>query len=180
MLKQIVYREQENIKRDVSDLFLVAFPEDERPPLETFLKSLKQKEITLLTFYDNEKFIGFAYLAIHKDICCLYFFAVNKEYRHLGYGGQIIEILKKEYKDYVLMLCYEEVDPKYENYEERVSRKAFYYKHGFIDNKIKTNEYGVIYETAYIGSHQVDFASYQEIFVLGFGERNRPYIKEAK
>lgn len=179
MLKQIVYREQENIKRDVSDLFLEAFPKDERPPLEIFLKSLKQKEITLLTFYDNEKFIGFAYLAIHKDICCLYFFAVNKEYRHLGYGGQIIEILKKEYKDYVLMLCYEEVDPKYENYEERVSRKAFYYKHGFIDNKIKTNEYGVIYETAYIGSHQVSFVDYFTIFKLVFGPGHEAYVSDA-
>lgn len=180
MLRKEIYKDQPNIKEDISSLFLEAFPEDERPPLNIFLKSLKQKEITLLAFYDEDAFIGFTYLAIYKDICCLYFFAVNKKYRHQGYGGQIIEILKKVYKDYVLMLCYEEVDPKYKNYEERVSRKAFYYKHGFKDNIIKTNEYGVIYETAYIGSHQVDFASYQEIFVLGFGERNRPYIKEAK
>ena len=178
MLKQIVYNGQEDIKIDVSNLFLEAFPEDERPPLRVFLKSLKQKEITLLTFYDNETFIGFAYLAIHKDICCLYFFAVDKEHRHQGYGGQIIEMLKKEYKDYVLMLCYEEVDPKYENYGERVSRKAFYYKHGFIDNKIKTNEYGVIYETAYIGSHLISFSDYFIIFKLVFGQGHEAYVHE--
>ena len=78
------------------------------------------------------------------------------------------------------LLCYEEVDPKYDNYEERVIREKFYHSHGFKANGLKTNEYGVVYETAYIGEHKVDFKSYQEIFVLGFGERNRPYIKEHK
>ena len=179
MLHQEIYREQSNIRKDISNLFLEAFPENERPPLNIFLKSLKQKEITLLAFYDEDVFIGFTYLAIYKDICCLYFFAVNKDYRHQGYGGQIIEFLKKEYKDYVLMLCYEEVDPKYENYEERVSRKAFYYKHGFKDNIIKTNEYGVIYETAYIGSHYISFVDYFTIFKLVFGPGHEAYVKDA-
>ena len=179
MLRQEVYKGQPNIKKDISGLFLEAFPENERPPLSIFLKSLKQKEITLLAFYDENVFIGFTYLAIYKDICCLYFFAVDKDHRHQSYGGQIIEFLKKEYKDYVLMLCYEEVDPKYENYEERVSRKAFYYQHGFKDNKIKTNEYGVIYETAYIGSHYVSFVDYFTIFRLVFGPGHEAYVKDA-
>ena len=180
MLRKELYSDTEKARKEVSALFLEAFPEDERPPLEVFLNSLKKKEITMLLFYDNETFIGFAYLAMHEDICFIYFLAVSSSSRHQGYGGQILEIIKKDFKDYVIMLCYEEVDTKYQNYEERVLRKNFYRSHGFIDNKIKTNEYGVIYETAYIGSHLVSFVSYQEIFVLGFGERNRPYIKEAK
>ena len=179
MLRKEIYQGQESIIKDVSDLYLSAFPSDERPPLEIFLNSLKQKEITLLAFYQDETFIGFAYLAIHKDICCLFFFAVNASYRHQGYGGQIIEILKKDYQDYVLMLCYEEVDSKYENYEERVSRKNFYLSHGFKNNIIKTNEYGVIYETAYIGSHLVSFSKYLEIFKMVFGPGHDKYVLEA-
>ena len=179
MLRKEFYSDTPKEKQEVSDLFLEAFPEDERPPLFIFLRSLKKKEITLLTFCDNETFIGFAYLAIHKDICCLYFLAVSAPYRHQGYGGQILEILKQEYKDYVIMLCYEEVDPKYENYEERVSRKNFYRSHGFIDNKIKTNEYGVIYETAYVGSHLVSFVDYLEIFKLVFGPNQDGYVTDA-
>ena len=68
MLRKEIYSGQENIIKDVSDLYLEAFPVEERPPLDIFLKSLKQKEITLLAFYEGETFIGFAYLAIHKDI----------------------------------------------------------------------------------------------------------------
>ena len=179
MLRKEIYIDTPKEKQEVSDLFLEAFPEDERPPLFVFLNSLKKKEITLLTFYDNETFIGFAYLAIHNDICCIYFLAVSAPYRHQGYGGQILEIIKQEYKDFVIMLCYEEVDPKYENYEERVLRKNFYRSHGFIDNKIKTNEYGVIYETAYIGSHIVSFSNYLEIFKLVFGPNQDGFVTDA-
>ena len=179
MLRKELYSDTEKARKEVRALFLEAFPEDERPPLEVFLNSLKKKEITMLLFYENETFIGFAYLAMHEDICCIYFLAVSSLYRHQGYGGQILEIIKKDYEDYVIMLCYEEVDPKYQNYEERVLRKNFYRSHGFIDNKIKTNEYGVIYETAYIGSHQVSFSKYFEIFKLVFGPGHEQYVKDA-
>ena len=179
MLQKEVYNGNKKAKKEISELFLEAFPEDERPPLSIFLKSLEKKEITMLTFYDEKTFIGFAYLAIYEDICCIYFLAVSAPYRHHGYGGQILEIIKKEYKDYVLMLCYEEVNPKYQNYEERVSRKNFYRSHGFIDNKIKTNEYGVIYETAYIGSHLVSFSKYLEIFKLVFGPNHEGHVTDA-
>ena len=179
MLNKIEYLNQLDIKKEVSILLESAFPIDERPPTKYFFKSLEKKENKLFAYYSNNTFIGFSFLSFYQDVCYIFFLAVSESYRHQGFGGQIIEDIKKEYSDLVLLLCFEEVDRKYPNYEERVSRRNFYYSHGFKPNKLKTNEYGVIYETVYIGSHQVDFSSYQEIFVLGFGERNRPYIKEA-
>ena len=44
---------------------------------------------------------------------------------------------------------------------------------------MKTNEFGVIFETAFIGKHQIDFSTYVEIFVIGFGEFARKHIKPA-
>ena len=179
MLEKRLYSDQLDIKKDVSCLLESAFPIEERPPTNYFFKSLEKKENKLFAYYLNNTFIGFAFLSFYQDVCYIFFLAVEENKRHQGFGGQILEDIKKEYSELVLLLCYEEVDPKYPNYVERVNRRNFYYSHGFRPNKLKTNEYGVIYETAYIGSHQVDFSSYQEIFVLGFGERNRPYIKEA-
>ena len=49
-----------------------------------------------------------------------------------------------------------------------------------MDNGVKTNEFGVIFETGYIGNHQVPFTDYVEIFVKGFSEYARKYIKEVK
>ena len=168
MLRKEEYLGDLKMKKEVSLLLESAFPEDERPPTKYFFKSLERKENKLFAYYLDKAFIGFAFLSFYQDVCYIFFLAVVEDKRHQGFGGEIIEDIKKEYPDLVLLLCYEEVDPKYSNYEERVIRKDFYYSHGFISNKLKTNEYGVIYETAYIGSHQVDFSSYQEILVLGF------------
>ena len=179
MLEKKLYINQLDIRKEVSKLLESAFPIDERPPTKYFFKTLEKKENKLFAYYHDNTFIGFSFLSFYKDVCYIFFLAVQESYRHQGFGGQILEDVKKEYSDLVLLLCYEEVDPKYPNYEERVNRAKFYHSHGFQPNKLKTNEYGVIYETAYIGSHQVVFSSYQEIFVLGFGERSRPYIKEA-
>jgi len=178
MLNKREYCEQEEIRKDISALLESAFPIDERPPTKYFFKSLERKENKLFAYYQDDEFVGFTFLSFYEDVCYIFFLAVLENKRHQGFGGLILEDIKKEYSDLVILLCYEEVDPKYSNYTQRVNRQKFYASHGFKPNNLKTNEYGVIYETVYIGSHQVNFASYQEIFVLGFGERNRPYIKE--
>ena len=179
MLEKREYLGELGIKKDVSKLLESAFPIDERPPTEYFFKSLEKKENKLFAYYLNNTFIGFTFLCFYQDVCYIFFLAVTEEYRHQGFGGEIIEDIKKSYPDYVILLCFEEIDPKYPNYDERVNRKNFYYSHGFIDNKMKTNEFGVIFETAFIGKHQVDFSTYVEIFVIGFGEFARAHIKQA-
>ena len=178
MLEKKLYINQSDIRKEVSKLLESAFPIDERPPTKYFFKSLEKKENKLFAYYFNNTFIGFSFLSFYKDVCYIFFLAVEESYRHQGFGGQILEDIKKEYSDLVLLLCYEEVDPKYPNYEERVNRAKFYHSHGFQPNKLKTNEYGVIYETAYIGSHQVSFLDYLEIFKIVFGKGREAFVKE--
>ena len=181
MLNKIIYSNQENIKKDVGDLLVEAFPEDERPPVDIFFKNLEiNKEHTrLIAYYDNNAFVGFTSLVFYKHICYLFFLAVSPTLRHQGYGSQILEIIKKDYSDYTILLAFEEVDPKYANYEERKNRKAFYFNHGFKDNGFKSNEWGVIFETAYIGKRKVTFIEYKEIFKIGFDVNPDKYLKEA-
>ena len=180
MLRQLIYQNQPELKQEITEVFIEAFPEDERPPVNYFFKSLNKASNTLIAYFDQDTFIGFAFLSKYQDVCYIFFLAVKKEYRHQGYGGQILEQIKKENKDYVLLIAFEEVNPQYSNYLERVNREKFYLSHGFIDNQLKTNEYGVTYQTVYIGNHKVSFKEYKEIFLLGFGRKNEKYVKEVK
>ena len=179
MLEKREYLGELDIKKSVSSLLESAFPIEERPPTKYFFKSLERKENKLFAYYFNNTFIGFTFLCFYQDVCYIFFLAVTEDYRHQGFGGQIIEDIKNTYQEYVILLCFEEIDPKYANYEERKLRKNFYHSHGFKDNKMKTNEFGVIFETAFIGKHQIDFSTYVEIFVLGFSEYARKHIKLA-
>ena len=181
MLEKVLFNEESNIKEDVCDLLVEAFPEDERPPVDIFFKNLEiNKEHTrLIAYFDNNTFSGFTSLVFYKDICYLFFLAVSPTLRHQGYGSQILEMIKKDYQDYIILLAFEEVDSKYDNYEERKNRKTFYLNHGFKDNGFKSNEWGVIFETAYIGNRKVSFSEYKEIFKIGFNVNPDKYLKEA-
>jgi len=178
MLEKREYSGDFTLKKEISMLLESAFPIEERPPTEYFFKALERKENKLFAYYAGEVFIGFTFLSFYQDVCYIFFLAVSPNQRGKGYGGSIIEDIKKSYPDNVILLCFEEVDAKYPNYEQRVKRKNFYYSHGFQDNKLKTNEFGVLFETAFIGKHQVSFSTYVEIFALGFGEFARNYIKQ--
>ena len=179
-MKFINYKDDKNMRKDVEPLYVSAFPEDERPPVGMFFDTVTLDNDDLLGFYDNNQFIGFANLITYKDICYLFFLAVHKDYRNKGYGSKILQILKELYKDKVLTLCYEEIDDKYPDIELRKRRKNFYYRNGFIDNEMKTCEYGVNYETCYIGAHKVSFDDYLGLYKSVFGDRVKSIIREIK
>ena len=179
MLQEIIYTNQTNIKKDVSTLLVDAFPENERPPVSIFFKNFEKDNNRLLVFYNEETFIGFTALTFYKDICYIFFLAVTPTFRHQGYGSQILEIVKEKYQNYVLLLAFEEVNPQYPNYQERLIRQKFYYDHGFMNNDLITDEWGVHFQTAYIGKRKVTFEEYKEIFKLGFGVDAEKYLKKA-
>ena len=179
MLRKTIYTDQINIKEDVSVLLVEAFPENERPPVDFFFENIKKDNNELIAFYENNTFIGFTALAFYQDICYIFFLAVSPTYRHQGYGSQILETIKNVYQDYILLLAYEEVDPKYSNYLERVNREKFYLNHGFISNDLVTDEWGVHFQTVYIGKRKVTFEEYQEIFRICFGVDPKKHLKKA-
>ena len=176
-MKIVSYKENPKIEKDVKPLYLKAFPVDERPPANRFFINNKRDENNIYAYYDNDEFIGFTQLTFYKDIVCIFFLAVSENKRNQGYGSKILDSVKNEYRDKVILLCYEEVDKKYKDNENRIKRREFYRKNGFLDNEMKSNEFGVVFESGYYGSHKVSFEDYVEIFVLGFGGFVRNFIK---
>ena len=100
MLEKKLYTDQKDIKEDVATLLVDAFPEDERPPVPYFFKSLERKGNNIYTYYLNDEFIGFTYVTLYEDVCYLFFLAVSENKRHQVFGGQILEDIKKrDYQD---------------------------------------------------------------------------------
>ena len=87
MLEKVLFNEESNIKEDVANLLVTAFPSDERPPVDIFFKNLiiNKEHTCLIAYYDNNTFIGFTSLVFYKDICYLFFLAVSPTLRHQGY-----------------------------------------------------------------------------------------------
>ena len=170
--------DNQKIKEDITPLYLSAFPEEERPPENIFYQSFERKENRLYAFYDNDVFVGFCSITLFEDVCCIFFLAVSSSLRHQGYGHQIISIIKELYKDYTLMLCYEEIDDKYLDNEMRKKRESFYQDNGFQRTDVLIEEYGVRYHIASIGPRKIAFAIYQNIFKTMFKYGNLKRLKE--
>ena len=177
---KLLLREHPEIKNDISNLYLSAFPENERPPLEWFLEMVNRyEENKVIGYYEDGSFIGFTYLVFYKDIVYIAFLAVTKSQRNKGYGTCILNDIKDSYPNHIKLLCFEEVDTKYHDYENRLRRQHFYLRNGYVNNHMKTREGEVIYQSAFIGERQVEFVDYKEIFdhTYGPGSSER-YLKE--
>ena len=173
------YKDNKSIKKDIEPLYIGAFPEEERPPVDMFFTNALKEDNDLLAFYEQDDFIGFANVLFYKDICYMFFLAINPDYRNKGYGSKIIQEAFKKYKGKRFVLCFEEVDDKYKDNSNRIKRREFYYRNGFKDNKLKTWEYGVIYDTVYYGTSPVCFEEYLSLMIHCYGERAKQYIKKA-
>lgn len=135
----------------VKKVFLEAFPPEERPPFFLLKRRARQGRGECLTIRDDGKFGGFVYLIRHKDMAYLFFFAIEKNCRGKGYGGEVLKLLRERYRGGRLFLARERLDEAAENYDQRVRRHGFYLRGGFEDLSCKIKEGGVVYDVMSIG-----------------------------
>lgn len=179
-MQKIFLKQNPIIKDDISSLYISAFPENERPPLEWFYKNVFSfKRNQVIGYYDNNEYVGFVYLVFFRNIVYIAYLAVSEDKRNQGYGTKILNDIKKSYPNLAKLLCFEEVDAKYSDYQNRLNRQNFYLRNGYVDNHLKTKEGEVIYQSAYIGKHPINFNTYKNIFDHTYGRgANQRYLRE--
>lgn len=129
----------------IKELYESAFPEDERPPF-AFMLNESLNGVRFYAYYDNDEFIGLAYLVEYLNNIYLYFFAIIEKNRNKGYGSKILSSLIDEYKNHNFLLLIEEVNEKYDDYSNRLKRAKFYQDNGLLLSDIIVHEYGVDYQ----------------------------------
>ena len=115
----------------VRELYLQAFPEEERLPWWILWLNSRRKDIDLTAWMDGDKFCGFTSSVTVEGLHFLLFFAVAEDCRGQGYGSAVLQAIQKQYPSVALNI--ELLDPAAPNYPERVRRFAFYQKNGFHD-----------------------------------------------
>lgn len=113
------------------DLYLEAFPSNERIPMALLLQKAKKDFVDFVAFYEEKNFVGFAYLITYQDLTFIYYLAVDPAQRSKGYGQAALAQIAERYPHHRLVLNIEEPDPEADNYEQRVKRKQFYLSNGY-------------------------------------------------
>ena len=130
----------------VKALYNKAFPVQERMPYFILKYKSKKDNADFFKIYDDSIFVGLCYCVFYKDILYIFYLAVDESRRGKGYGSRVLQYIEEKYSDYRIILNIEEVTKNCSNYEQRLSRKAFYQKNGFFALDYKVKEGSVVYE----------------------------------
>lgn len=153
----------------INALYHRAFPDDERAPMQMLLAKAKENKGAFYGIYDDEKWVGMVYIITYQQLSYVFYLAIDEKYRGQGYGSALLHYLQKKLT-YTLMLSIEEVDEKYDNYQQRYARKRFYLKNGMQEMNFHFREYGVRYEMLYYGQY-LPSTCYDELMISYAGER---------
>lgn len=108
-----------------------AFPDNERMTMDEIFAFVQATNTDFLGVYDEGRLVGYIVLLKNEKCGYVFFYAIGKDYRSKGYGGSALKELFKAYSDLQIILDFEKVDEKAENFEQRVRRKSFYLRNGF-------------------------------------------------
>lgn len=170
-LNFIEYKDAGAHRRKLRRLYRTAFPREERAPFRMLKAGIKTGKASLYAIEDAGTFVGLAYLVPYRDIVYLFYLAIHASLRGKGCGSRILKAVTEKYSGRRVILNIETLDPKAENYPQRVKRKEFYEKNGFRDLGYATVEFGVAYEMFSYQGKTVSREEYLALIENLFGEK---------
>lgn len=148
--------------RKVKQLYMRAFPDEERAPFLMLVLKAKKKGVDFWTVRCDGQWAGMLYIVSRRDLSYIFYLAVSEECRGQGIGSAILRSARKLYKGRRLFLAIEELDRDAENYAERMKRRGFYLRNGFTELHRKLREGKVTYEILGTGG-DVEAKEYEEL-----------------
>ncbi|CAM4196814.1 GNAT family N-acetyltransferase [Paenibacillus tarimensis] len=136
----------------IENLYKISFPENERIPLWFLLWRSRKEFVDFNAFYDDDVFVGYAYLISNKNLTFVLYLAISPEVQSKGYGTTILAEISQKYADNRIILNIEAIDELSDNNEQRLKRKNFYLRNGYRNANFKIIEYGAIFEVLIHGN----------------------------
>ena len=166
-MQQIDLHTDSRLRRQAKQLYLEAFPKEERLPWWLLKLNARRQGIDLTAFVEDGTMVGFTASVTTARMHFLLFFAVPEASRGCGHGSAILAQLRQQHT--AVTLNVELLDPEAENYPQRQRRFRFYQRNGFFDTGYHVWEVGGKFRVL-ATQPELDVASYREIFrKLSFG-----------
>ena len=126
-------------------LYLTAFPAEERAPFWMLRHRRSRETVDFWSIYADGTWAGELYIVHDGKLSYIFYFAVDDRQRGHGIGSLTLLALRRMYPDHRICLAIEQLDPDAPNYAERVRRKRFYERCGYVDLHSKVQEGSVVY-----------------------------------
>ena len=126
-------------KQGVKDIYINSFPKCERFPFWILRHCSRNNNVHLDAILCDEQIVGMQFIVNYDDISYLMYFAIDENYRGLGYGSEALKNLVVR-SDNVLLCIEKPVD------DATMRRKSFYLRNGFCKTGCCIEDSGVQYE----------------------------------
>ncbi len=120
-------------RRNVKDIYISAFPKEERMPFWLMLIMGKLWNTKFLALRDGDAVCGFVYMAMTRRLIFIMFLAVDETVRSQGYGSRILTEVQSLYPGRKIIVSIERCDVEAKDLEQRMSRKRFYLMNGYME-----------------------------------------------
>lgn len=102
--------------------------------LETLGGLVKSGKANYFVLEEGDEVLGLSFCLTFDKVVYMLYLAIKEDVRGKGLGSKTIELLKKEFEKRPIMLDMESIrEEGAEDMEERIRRRAFYERFGFID-----------------------------------------------
>lgn len=161
----------------VENLYMAAFPENERKPFEMIREKNRQRVTDVWMIEEDGEFSGFAITMNGEDLVLLDYFAVCEEKRGQGLGGKSLRALQEQYQGKRFFLEVESLKVSADNMEERRRRKQFYLNNGMKELGVYAKLFGVEFELLGYDC-EVTFGEYFSLYDAIYGQYASKFLEE--
>ena len=122
--------------QEIKKIYLEAFPKRERKPYFMLRHAVRRKKATVMAAVENGQLLGFTALIPYHDMVMIDYLAVSSKIRSKGTGSSLLQNVLKQFPDKKIVLLIERPDDTADNKEQRIARRRFYLKNGFVSSNL--------------------------------------------
>ena len=153
--------ENTNNLEEIKQLYLDAFPFEERIPFYIMVLVGNDKGVEFLSIYDDDTWLGFIHTLVGDELSYIFYFAIDNRLRRSGYGSKILHEYKKIHPR--LSLAIEPIEENSDNIKQRRKRLEFYKKNGFETLGTKVVEMGIEFELMGAKGMEIKESDYKKL-----------------
>lgn len=162
----------------IRQLYRTSFPRNERKPFSRIVAMMRKGVSDIWCFEKNGHFAGFASTIKDDDLILIDYLAVQRKLRDAGIGSQMLQAMKKQ-DPRALFVEIESMYEPGEDQPQRMRRKHFYTKNGFLPMNVMADVFGVKMELL-CWNGKLDFNRYHAFYRDNYSQWAADHILEAE
>jgi len=118
-------------RKKVQELYNKSVPAHEKVYFYPLWWKRKRPNISFVSIFDEDKWVGFIFYSIYKDLVYVWFFATYDTSTSKEYDGAMFAELKRLHPDHRIAVSIEAENENSDNVEQSIKERQFYESNGF-------------------------------------------------